>query len=596
MFNYNYVDNFINKRNTIGLQTFFDDMEKKNQNSVFLMSKETQHLFFEIINKFGKTNILNKCILFEQYINDIDDITANNPHKNIYLVDLTLSSGYKLFRWYCRLSNLIEGKKIYSFVYSLSTEYPRDSLNERMRNIYYEINEIDNSNITDDQKSKAINMWRDFKATLYCSCYLNQEDISLLNIDTIKLLQNDLNYLTNSIIFMSGKDNGRFFTLSNNQFDKITNDNNEWRFFPIDTQNTVKGVFGEKIELGYFEYIDNKICSICDSVLQNMIVFCKYLRSSDNDDINICFSPIAIGRSIQKKDLLKNFYVTQRINFSDEQIATKTHEIGANDWIHIFYMLIFSLSIWIGKKFKFFLQNKGLNPLDLEWNLTSKKNVEEIEKMDASLLFSNITCKNDYQKKECKNFEFLNFFRKIKNQITQWENKGKTLINLNELEAFLKNDKKLQGTLKNEITSLFLLLTEANICSSTVSVNKETVQFGLIPGKNNDLFLSEAEHICHICSDVLYISLGSNNYNKCKSEFLDSMQNNLKENHIFENSEQEKEFEEYSSVIKSTLKEDSEYKIIGKRFLIRNLTEKIKNVQKKAIQILEEKKYDFKFR
>ena len=187
-----YIEKFLNSNNSLYWLKLFEILNGKKDDSIFLMSRDVLLLFRELATKSDQFDFLRKCFSFEQYIYDLESFDLSTT---IYLVEDTLSSGYRLFRFFCILKNLDSDKNIKSIVYSLSTEFPRDSLNERMYKIYCEVNGIDFKKITSDVKEKAQDMWRWFKATLSCCRYFNQENTSLFNIDTVRLRQNNLNYL-----------------------------------------------------------------------------------------------------------------------------------------------------------------------------------------------------------------------------------------------------------------------------------------------------------------------------------------------------------------------------------------------------------------
>ena len=63
----------------------------------------------------------------------------------------------------------------------------------------------------------------------------------------------------------------------------------------------------------------------------------------------------------------------------------------------------------------------------------------------------------------------------------------------------------------------------------------------------------------------------------------------LKSMDVFADEFSEKLFCDYSAMLERASREDNPYKILGKRFLVRNLCGLLKNVQAQAIRKLEER-------
>lgn len=576
---YECTEEFLKNSNSSYLPKLFNTLNSKKENAIFLMPRDVLILFHELAEKSDQLDFLKKCCSFNQYFLEPESFDYADT---IYLVEDTLSSGYRLFRVYCTLKSLDNNKKINSIVYSLSTEFPRNSLNERMYKIYCEVNGFDYSQASNDVKQKARDMWRNFKASLSCCRYFNQENTSLFNIDTVKLRQKNCSYFSSALYSLRGSKNN-FFSISYSNFDKIKNSNSEWKYFPINTGEELKDVFAPNTKLGFFEYHGQAAEKLCGSVLQNIIILCKYIERTSENNIKVLFSPFVISRSCPQKEFISMFSKISGDDFEKEKSDKNNFLKNA------FYSSISSLEYWVGNRFKSFLQREDVDISDIMCSPSYFMSAKPAEKKYQNLILDYLKEeqyhwieKNEPDEKIRNCIDFKDSFRKIKNKIAFNENHNKVLTSICELENEMT---------RTQLTASIVLLLETNMCDWCISLCNDLISFALLPCKNIDLFLSESERLCHIFSDVLYISNGLEEYSKQADSFYDYMEKYFKENNVFKNGASQAEFEDYLKIIQTTPKEDVKYKIMGKRFLTRNLEENDKflfNMQNTAIKISEE--------
>lgn len=119
----------------------------------------------------------------------VEHLTKNSESqgfagKRALIVDFTLSNGYKMFECYCLLKKL-GFAQVRVVEYALSTEWKRESICEKMYQIYYESFGI--TEITERAKLEADAFYREWINEVYCYQYFNQENISKAQLQLLLL-------------------------------------------------------------------------------------------------------------------------------------------------------------------------------------------------------------------------------------------------------------------------------------------------------------------------------------------------------------------------------------------------------------------------
>ena len=190
-----YILNFLKSKSASQLPAYFDALERKKEDSLFLMSKPTLQFYVLLATELDKGRFLDRCYCLEEYVTAPQKL---DRYQTIYLAGDAMSSGYRLFRNYCILKKIAQNHRIVSIVYALSTEFMRDSLFERMYGIYYEVYNVALADRVGAHREAAMNMWKDFVGHLYCHRYLHQENMSLFSLDKTYLLQESTRTVTSA--------------------------------------------------------------------------------------------------------------------------------------------------------------------------------------------------------------------------------------------------------------------------------------------------------------------------------------------------------------------------------------------------------------
>ena len=128
------------------------------------------------------------------YVDDIIKSSASQEFvgKRALILDFSLSSGYKMFEYYCILKKLgFAQVRVVECV--LSTEWKRECVCERMYQIY--CNSFGISNINESAKLEAEAFYQECTNEVYCSRFLHQESISKAQLQLLLLFHWD-SYLT----------------------------------------------------------------------------------------------------------------------------------------------------------------------------------------------------------------------------------------------------------------------------------------------------------------------------------------------------------------------------------------------------------------
>lgn len=580
-----YISEFLNTKNASQLQAFFNALEKKSADSLFLMAKRVLYFYFLTARELTEYRFLGRCHCFEDYMTAPQ---ALEQYQTIYLAGDTMSSGYQMFRYYCILKKVAEDHRIVSIVYALSTEFPRDSLCERMYRIYYEVYGVAPADQAGKYQEAAARMWKDFKSNLYCHWYLNQENISLFNLDETRLLQREALNVMSASIAVDYARAGESVAPVRMWLETLCQDAADWRYVPLNLAGVSKEVFDGGVQMGYFEYRGVQSPAHQSSLLLNSVVLCKYCDAQEGEEPTVIFSPLAIGRSCTENQLREFFHKTVGTVFSDEWVKEEAERFGGRDPRLMYRLLLNIFSLQIGIQFQKLLQAKGLSAAEYAGSFANLPFADAVCVQATDMVERAGISAPPHETQEAvrSRLHIEAVCHMVKNEILRRESNASVPVSVEDIERFLleKQCAETSGEIKSLLTGVLLLLMETAVCSSMVFIADGMVQNAFVPEENANCLLSDAEILGHICADVLYIAQGANEYETQKSSFLEQMQGELESMGTFEDGLSEESFSDYRSMLEVASGEDVQYKILGKRFLVRNLNGLLKNVQELAIQ------------
>ncbi len=597
---------FLADKNANQVPQFFQILKSEVSDYIFLVTRKGFWVYTVLGEEDKNMRFVKSHIYTDRYLLKATDHKFVNG-KTVILADDTLSNGFNLFRYYCILKKA-GSKRIIPAVYALSTEFPRSTLDEKMLDIYYDIYGIEQKD-KELEEIKARKVWKEFKEVLYCYRYLCQENISLLCIQEVKLFQQSLCPFVVDLPMMVTKEKGGsvlrdHFVLSNEQFHRLCGGNEHWNYVPniyeIYTPVAEERDGGDNqrsvIQCNYFEYQDVEINRLKTAFLQNAVVKCKYVE--EGNQYRIVFTPFAIVKSFDKKALWKTFLSLLQDTPYGKQLEQK-ESLDRYDWIGVFRAVIYALSLYVGEEFRQYLKLNEIYKSGYDWqimdNIAESSFINSMKQMwRTGVNLSKITISDlgVNQDRNCKlntqneKFTYKRAYTRIKNRIAdRGKNESVYIEDLeNELDQyyrFLDDCEKRRG-----FSSILLMMLENSTCSNYISITDDYVKRGFRHGENSALLLSRSEKLCHICSDVLYISFGLDFFIKKISEFLEIMQHIIFNGHDYDEEDiYEDEFQTYSLIIKGIAREDVHYKMMGKRFLVRNLQGLEQKVQNQAIDV-----------
>ena len=562
-----YILKFLKSKSASQLPAYLDALERKKEDTLFLMSRSVLHFYVLLASELGKDRFLNRCYCLEEYVAAPQEL---DQYQTIYLAGDAMSSGYQLFRNYCILKKMAQKHRVVSIVYALSTEFMRDSLFERMYGIYYEVYNVALADQAGAHREAAVNMWKDFVGHLYCHRYLHQENMSLFSLAKTCLLQENTRTVMSTFTTAKYK---RPATPVRMWLESLCQNTTDWRYVPLNFADVTCGTFPDGLQMGYFECRQHT--ADLNSILVNSVILCKYWEDSTSD---VIFAPVSIGRSCKKDQLWEVFH-----KMVGDTLPTKIVERPAENDLHSIYRRLLNISSSrIGDQFQKLLHSKGFPPVNFENGLfdlplDNAAQAVEVTPQSREFIFLQETPGLSYA------------FHLVKNDILRRESSGYVPISAEDIEEFLVDHTQNPHGAKSLLTGVLLLLIETAVCSNAVFIVDGMIKNAFIPEENSNCLLSAGEQVCHICADVLYISQGADEYETQKSTFLAQMGQELKSMDVFADEFSEKLFCDYSAMLERASREDNPYKILGKRFLVRNLCGLLKNVQAQAIRKLEER-------
>lgn len=597
---------FLADKNANQLPQFFEVLKDEVSDYIFLVTRKGFWVYTVLSEEDKSMRFVKSKLYTDRYLLKATDHKFVDG-KTVILADDTLSNGFNLFRYYCILKRA-GSKRIIPAAYALSTEFPRSTLDDKMLDIYYDIYDVHPKDKEIEEK-KARKIWKEFKEVLYCYRYLCQENISLLCIKEVELFQQSLCPFVVDLPMMVTKENGGsilrdHFVLSNEQFHHLCGGNEHWNYVPniyeiytpVAEERSEIGNQRSVIQCNYFEYQDTEINRLKTAFLQNAVVKCKYVE--EGNQYRIVFTPFAIVRSCDKKELWQTFLSLLQDTAYGKQLEQK-ESLDRYDWIGVFRAVIYALSLYVGEEFRQYLKLNEIYKSGYDWdimdNIAESVFIDSMKQMWRTgvklnkIMISDFCSKQDKSYKlsiQKEKFTYKRAYTRIKNRIAD---RGKNEnIYIEDLENELDQYYRFQNDCEKRrgFSSILLMMLENSTCSNYISITEDCVKRGFRHGENSALLLSRSEKLCHICSDVLYISLGLDFFIKKISEFLEIMQQIIFNGHDYDEEDiHEDEFQTYSLIIKGMAREDVHYKMMGKRFLVRNLQGLEQKVQNKAIDI-----------
>lgn len=616
------VKQFIKYTKAAQMPSFFQKLQgkiKEQENAyVFLVTRKGYWSYKLIVHANPELKIEDGRVFSDRYLMKAAERKLLQG-KTVYLVDDTMTHGFNLFRYFCIMKKA-GAEDVIPAVYALSTEFPRKTLKEPLHQIYYEVNGIFPENVDENTERKAEETRKRFIEKLYCYRYLNQDNISKLCLAETELFQKTLcPFVIDLPMLVSRQEGGKVledtFTLSKSQFDRLCVDTREWSYIPnsfgenpkdrsdSDSNFVKNSCLNTIIQCNYFEYHDEWTEIAGHSFLQNAIVKCKYNIDQDGN-YHLIFIPFAMVRSCKKTELLAIFKkLAGETDYGKKILKQSVDDLTEQEWIGVFRAVIYILSLYISEKFRSHLMQIGVFEIGYDWEIMKENSEEDFRQsmiakqreVQKNTAFPEIASLHSADKaktigresNEWKESFWLDDAYKYISQLIQEQNYQiedrennvqeksyrKKCLSIEDIEQSLSNQYKFENEIQRRraATSIIELMLETSVCGNYIYVSGENIIRSFRHGENSDLLISKEELLCHICVDVLYISFGREKYLKYREQYLNNMESVLVKEGFFEGEVSKAVFERYLDMVLSVDMWDVHYKIMGKRFLVRNL-------------------------
>lgn len=621
------LDYFIKDRNAGQMLSFFTTLKqwsKKYDEMIFVSRKG--YWTYRLLAQYDESICMDHVRSDRYLMKALDDNLFKD--KNICLIDDIMSTGFRLFRYYCILEAK-GAKKVKPAVYAQSIEFPQQSELERMIDIYLHVNhkEERGEELLDEAKRKR----RKFLGRLYCEQYLAQGNITKLCLLETEIQQTCLCPQAIDLPMIVSKKNGSIlkdkFVLSKEQFQKLCNARTHWMYIRnvYDTyeseasdendKNSVQGVLKIPIQCNYFECQESTLKRLCHSILVSGVVKCKY-NVDEHNKYHLLFTPFAILRSFKKTHLKgifrQLFWETDYGNTVWEKMEQDTDTKDDFVWICALHAVTFGISLYIGKCFKKYLCDCLGKEIGMEvgydWAIMEDnsdgafiKAMQDIMvNIDYRMLQMVEYCENriSYHHPDLmgmKRYSLSAAYEDVYSLILQTWNQGEenNTIAIEQIEDALRKEYVFSDkiAMRQGVVSIILLMLEINVFGNYVNVQKDNVIRSFRCGENSGLLLTKAGRLCYSLAEILYFVQGKKAYYNCAEEYFNSMLDYLMKKNIFENYICESDFKIYIKwfVDESVMPKDKLHgHIMGKQFLLKKIDDKLEQVRKYAMWYAEE--------
>jgi hypothetical protein len=365
------------------------------------------------------------------------------------------------------------------------------------------------------------------------------------------------------------------------------------------SEDYISGRLQIPVQCSYFEYQDDRIRTLYDSFLEGLVVKCKYEKDEDQN-YHIVFTPFAIVRSFEKKDLLGLFTLI----FANTPYGEKLEErVNADDdyvWVNIFRSVVFALSLYVGQKFRLLLKACGINQSGYDWNLIVHNSdqsfidaMKDLELSDSFMQSIADACgKTAASRNDITFSKGQNAYRASKayEDICYLVRGTNKIADIETIEATLRDKYyfKKEDDLRRKTINLILIMLEISVLGNHINVTKDKVARAFRHGENSELLLSDDGMLSYVCAEVLYVAGRSDGFKKYYNDFYQMMNRYLTEKHYFVNGFSEDSFKKNMKDYENTPEEELHIKIMNKNFLLEHLDDQLGEVHNAAIEVVEQ--------
>jgi hypothetical protein len=610
-----FVENFTKYRNTDQLVPFWKRIKEEEWDVLVLVTRKGYWIYQLLADSYEEVRIEEKPVYSDRYLTKALDRSFLNE-KKVCLVDDTMSSGRNLFRFFCVLKK--EGiTEIVPYVYALNTEFPQDNIWESLGGIYSDVFGVQYS----DAPKEVDAFIQDYLKRLRCYRYLSPANMTDVCLKETELFQNTLCPMVIDLpMLVSRQENGNVlkdsFKLSKTQFHNLCEGNENWTYIENvygGNENTssadfIKGRLHMPVQCNYFEYQDDTTRMLCNYFLESLVVKCKY-RVDEDQNYYITFTPFAIVRSFEKKDLLKLFeHLFKETKYKEKVEECLNKEDNEFIWNNILRSVIYALSLYVGQKFQLLLSSFGINQSGYDWIQIGHNSEELFVDTIKNLKVSDDMLRDiaDSYTKEDSNHGTIQFLRgqntyraskayedicHLVRKTTEEKEKGKEkFTDVEEIKTTLRDKYyfRTEEDLKRKTVNLILLMLEISVIGNYIQVTEDKVERLFRHGENSELLLSDDGMLSYVCAEVIYIASRGDEFDQYFDEFYQEMNCYLKENQFFENGFSEDFFEKNMDYYKTVPREELHMKIMGKKFLLEYMDDQMDAVHNKAIDVVEQ--------
>lgn len=535
--------------------------------------------------------------------------TSSISGKKVCLIDDTLNHGYNLFRFFCMLKKL-GAASIIPFVYARSIEYPKNLAGkDEIYKIYHEIFKTD-----ENYKQEADNCWMDFLGLLKSYQYMSQDNISRLCIFETELFQKALCPLVVDLpMLVSKRAGGKVLTdsflLQEEQFQKLCAETEEWKYVPNlysskserYRESAVEGALDIPIQCNYFECKDAKTEALYRSFLLDMTVKCKY-NYSENEGYSLAFTPFAIVRSWEKDELEKAFeLLAEGTEYAIRMKRLREKSDEESIWIAMLRFVIYILSLYVGEKFRAHL--KAVIEVDsgYDWDIIEQNSDEGFIAalrtiVDQGCLEERV--RNLVEWSETQKIKRISSSQNTVKRYTVQDAydmlqeimvKPNNTLELEQIEECMEEryDFRDNAARRRAVVNIILIALEISVLGNHIMVEGNKVKRTFRAGENSSLLLGSWGWICYSCAEVLYIRVGTEEYERLKGRYFDLIEEKMHEKGLLNGRVDEGVFRMYRRRFCNIAENDLHGQIMGKRFLLERLDENGENLRKCAEEIVD---------
>ena len=551
------LDYFIKDRNAGQMLSFFKTLKQWSSHydeMVFVSRKG--YWTYRLLAQYDKSICMDHVRSDRYLMKTLDDNLFKD--KNICLIDDIMSTGFRLFRYYCILEAK-GAKKVKPAVYAQSIEFPQQSELDRMIDIYFHVNHKEER--SEDLLEEAKGIRRKFLGRLYCEQYLAQGNISKLCLLETEIQQTCLCPQAIDLPMLISKNNGGIledkFVLSKEQFEELCNASTHWVYIrnvyntyesktsDDNDKNSVQGVLEIPIQCNYFECQENTLKRLYHSILVSGVVKCKY-NVDEHNKYHLLFTPFAILRSFKKTHLKgifrQLFWETDYEKAVWEKMEQDTDTKDDFVWISALHAVTFGISLYIGECFKRYLceclgKEIGMQ-VGYDWAIMEdnsdgvfiKAMQDIIDKIDHRMVQLAQYCENSISYHHpnlmgTKQYSLRAVYEDVYSLILQTWNQSEenNTIAIGQIEDALRKEYAFSNetATRQGVVSIILLMLEINVFGNYVNVQKDNVIRSFRCGENSGLLLTKAGRLCYSLAEILYFVQGRKAYYNCVEKYFD---------------------------------------------------------------------------